>query len=196
MPAWAWALVAVGAVALIAVALWQALARRRTSRLRGRFGSEYDRVVESSESRRNAEAELAAREERRSRLEIKPLAEAARVRYIERWQLVQAEFVDNPATAVATADRLIQNVMADRGYPVEEFEQRAADISVDHPDVVEDYREGHRLAHSGDGAAKTENLRQAMRHYRALFDNLVEPDADAALERDTTADAHESERVA
>ena len=185
MPTWVWVLIAVGVATVLAIALWQVLARRRTERLRGRFGPEYDRVTQGSESRSKAEAELAAREERRRRLDIRPLAGAARSRYLEQWRAVQGQFVDDPAGAVTAADRLIQTVMAERGYPVEDFEQRAADISVDHPRVVENYRHGHRLAQaSAAGEGSTEELRQAMRHYRALFDELVEPDTERPLSRD------------
>jgi hypothetical protein len=189
MPAWGWVLIAVGVVVVLALVLWQALARRRTTRLQRQFGPEYERAVGGGESRRDAEAELQAREERRQRLDIRPLSEAARIRYVEAWRVTQAQFVDDPRGAVAAADSLIQSVMADRGYPVEDFEQRAADVSVDHPQVVENYREGHRLAQaSADGRESTEDLRQAMRHYRALFDDLVEPAADepTARERATT----------
>jgi len=179
MAAWVWVLIAVGAVAVLAVVLWQALARRRTGRLQRQVGPEYDRAVGGADDKRVAEAELQAREERRRRLDIRPLSQAARVRYTETWRVAQAQFVDDPRGAVATADSLIQSVMADRGYPVEDFEQRASDVSVDHPQVVENYRHGHRLAQaSANGDRSTENLRQAMRHYRALFDELVEPDAD------------------
>jgi hypothetical protein len=165
--------------------VWQALSRRRTGRLQERFGPEYDRTVGGAESKREAEAELQEREERRGELEVRPLSQAARDRYVERWQGVQAEFVDNPGAAVARADDLIQSVMSERGYPVEDFEQRAADVSVDHPRVVENYREGHRLARSSaEGEGSTENLRQAMRHYRALFEELVEPDADQPTARE------------
>src|SRR6266566_4088191 len=179
MAAWVWVLIAVGVVAVLAVVLWQALARRRTGRLQRQFGPEYDRAVGGADDKRVAEAELQAREERRRRLDVRPPSQAARVRYTETWRVTQAQFVDDPRGAVATADSLIQSVMADRGYPVEDFEQRASDVSVDHPQVVENYRQGHRLAQaSANGDDSTENLRQAMRHYRALFDELVEPDAD------------------
>jgi len=184
MPGWVWVLIAVGVVVVVALAVWQAVSRRRTAGLQERFGPEYGRTVESAESKRQAESELAAREERRQELEIRPLSEAARSRYLERWKIVQAEFVDDPRTAVTNADHLIQRVMADRGYPVDDFEQRAADVSVDHPEVVENYRRGHSLAHTrADGDGSTENLRRAMRHYRALFDELVEPDADEPTAR-------------
>src|SRR4051812_18026023 len=122
MPAWVWVLIAVAVVAVLAVVLWQALARRRTGRLQKQFGPEYDRTVGTADDKRVAEAELQAREERRRRLEIRPLSQTARDRYVETWQVVQAQFVDDPRTAVATADSLIQSVMADRGYPVEDFE--------------------------------------------------------------------------
>ncbi len=180
MAAWVWVLIAVAVVAVLAVVLWQALRRRRTGKLQERFGPEYDRTIESAESRRQAEAELQAREERRERLDIRPLSQSARDRYMDTWRVTQAQFVDDPRTAVASADSLIKSVMAERGYPVEDFEQRAADVSVDHPQVAENYREGHRLARaSADGDDATENLRQAMKHYRALFDELVEPDSEA-----------------
>jgi cytoskeletal protein RodZ len=179
MPSWVWLLIAIAVVAVLAVVVWQALARRRTGRLQQQFGPEYERTVGTTDSKREAEAELQAREERRQQFEIRPLSQAARDRYVQSWQSVQAQFVDDPRGAVAQADSLIQSVMADRGYPVDDFEQRAADISVDHPQVVENYRQGHRLAQaSADGSDSTENLRQAMRHYRALFDNLVEPSSE------------------
>jgi hypothetical protein len=185
MPSWVWVLIAIAAVALLAVIVWQALSRRRTGRLQQQFGPEYDRALTSADSKREAEAELQAREERRQQLEIRPLSQATRDRYLQSWQNVQAQFVDDPRGAVASADSLIQSVMAERGYPVEDFEQRAADVSVDHPQVVENYRHGHRLAQaSADGQDSTEDLRQAMRHYRALFDELVEPAADQPTTRE------------
>ncbi len=185
MPSWVWVLIALAVAAVVGIALWQGLAQRRTKRLRDRFGPEYERVSATADSRREAEAELSAREQRRQELEIRPLSPSAQTRYLERWQLVQAEFVDDPRTAVADADSLIQRVMEDRGYPVEDFDQRAADVSVDHPEVVENYREGHRLAAaSADGDAGTEDLRQAMRHYRALFDELLDTASDEPLARE------------
>jgi FtsZ-interacting cell division protein ZipA len=185
MPSWVWVLIAIAVVAVLAVVLWQALARRRTSRLQQRFGPEYDRTLDTTDSKREAEAELQARQEHRQQLEIRPLPQAARDRYLQSWRSVQAQFVDDPRGAVASADSLIQSVMAERGYPVDDFEQRAADVSVDHPQVVENYRHGHQLARaSADGTDSTENLRQAMRHYRALFDELVEPDTEQPTTRE------------
>jgi hypothetical protein len=180
MPGWAWALVAVAALLVVALVVWQALRTRRTRTLQERFGPEYDRTIERTDDRREAESDLAARAKRRDELDIRPLTTAAMVRYREQWQQVQAQFVDDPGGAVQAADRLIQSVMRERGYPVDDFDQRAADISVDHPQVVENYREGHRLA----GSADTEDQRQAMVHYRALFDELLEETANQPLARD------------
>jgi hypothetical protein len=195
MPAWVWVLVAIGVVVVLGVVTWSALARRRTSRLQDRFGPEYDRMVGTAENKREAETDLAARQERRAQLDIRPLSQTARARYIENWQVVQAQFVDDPSVAVASADSLIQSVMSERGYPVEDFEQRAADVSVDHPQVVENYRDGHRLAEaSAGGTGSTESLRQAMRHYRVLFEELVEADADQPLRRERLDDLPVADR--
>jgi len=188
MPGWVWALIIVAAVAVVAVVIWQALRERRTRTLRDRFGPEYDRALEGSESKRSAESELAARADRRDKLEITPLSPGARERYVAEWERVQARFVDDPEGAVREADVLIQSVMSERGYPMDDFDQRAADISVDHPQVVENYREGNRLARAnalGDGT--TEDLRQAMQHYRALFDELLEEASDEPVSRDSAA---------
>ena len=170
-------------------------------RLQEQFGPEYERTLGKADSKRDAEAELQAREERRQQIDVRPLSRAARDRYLQSWQEVQSQFVDDPADAVASADSLIQSVMAERGYPVEDFEQRAADISVDHPQVVENYRHGHRLAQaSANGRDSTEDLRQAMRHYRKLFDELAEPAADEPTtrdhldtEQDTDVDLHSNQ---
>jgi FtsZ-interacting cell division protein ZipA len=178
MPGWAWAVIAVAIVVVVAIVIWRALVARRSRTLQQRFGPEYERTVDRVDDRREAEAELEARAKRRDELDIRPLTTAARERYITQWQWVQAQFVDDPRAAVQEADGLIQSVMRERGYPVDDFEQRAADISVDHPQVVENYRQGHRLA-SGD----TEAQRQAMVHYRGLFEELVEDAADAPVSR-------------
>ena len=180
MPTWGWIVIAAAVVLLIVAIVMATRSKKRTKQLQSQFGPEYDRTVESADNRRKAESDLAARQERRQQLDIRPLSSAARERYFTQWQTVQAQFVDNPSGAVGSADTLIQSVMADRGYPVDDFDNRAADVSVDHPDVVENYREGHRLAdRSANGNGSTEELRQAMRHYRALFDELVEPESDA-----------------
>ncbi len=195
MPAWVWVLIAVAAVLVLAGVVWRAFERKRTDRLRGQFGPEYDRTVSTAESKRAAETELTEREERRGQLEIRPLTQAARERYLERWQVLQSQFVDEPRTAVSGAENLLQSVMSDCGYPVDDFEQQAADISVDHPRVVEHYREGHRLAHADErNGGSTEGLRQAMRYFRALFEELVEPDADQPLARDSGAEDRVADR--
>jgi hypothetical protein len=179
VPTWAWVAIVLAAVGVVAAAAWQWTARRKTQHLRGQFGPEYDRTLESAESRREAEAELAAREQRHEGFELRPLTAAARSRYVESWRGVQEQFVDDPRAAVASADSVIQSVMHDCGYPFEDFDQRAADLSVDHPDVIEHYREGHRLAEqSARGEDSTEDLRLAMKHYRALFDQLVNSNGD------------------
>ena len=177
MPAWGWVVVGVAVVVAVALAVLLVSANRRTAALRGQFGAEYDRTVAARGHKRGAEAELEEREERRNQLPIRNLNQTARERYQRDWQTVQSQFVDDPAGAVDGADRLIQSVMRERGYPVEDFDQGADDLSVDHPDVVENYRQGHRLATASYGRedASTEGLRQAMWHYRALFEELVEP---------------------
>ena len=155
-------------------AAWYML-RRRHAHLRSRFGPEYDHVVESTGDRRRAESELIQREQRVKKFDIRPLSPADRTRFADSWRNVQARFVDTPALAVSEADELVTEVMRTRGYPMAEFEQRAADVSVDHPHVVEHYRAARALAmRSERGTAETEDLRQAMIHYRALFEDLLE----------------------
>ena len=190
MPGWGWALIAVGVIIVVALVVWQAMTARRTRTLQQRFGPEYDRTLDRADGRREAEADLAARAKRRDELDIRPLPTASRDRYVEQWQHVQARFVDDPRGAVQDADTLIQSVMRERGYPVDDFDQRAADVSVDHPQVVENYRNGHRLA-SGD----TEAQRQAMVHYRALFDELVDETSDRPMSRDDAPVVSDRDRV-
>ena len=154
--------------------------------------------MESRGGRREAEAELGSRVERRERLEIRPLSPEARERYMESWRHVQANFVDDPGGAVTSADQLVGSVMRERGYPMDDFERRAEDISVDHPQVVERYRSAHGIARkNAAGQATTEDLRQAIQHYRALFDDLLEPAEDQALGRETaeTNDTVREERA-
>jgi hypothetical protein len=194
MPAWAWILIAAVAVIIVAGVVVAALRQRRTATLQQRFGPEYDRAVQQRGSRRKAEAELGSRVERREGLEIRSLSPAARDRYLESWTQVQSQFVDNPAGAVTAADQLVASVMNERGYPMDDFEARAGDISVDHPQVVERYRSAHGIAQKNDrGEATTEDLRQALKHYRALFEELLEPTEDQPLQRDPT-EATEDQR--
>ena len=142
---------------------------------RDRFGPEYDRAVRQHGSERKAEAKLADRETRVDLLKIRDLDVAERERYLAQWQAVQSRFVDYPKGAVTEADELVCSLMKTRGYPVTDFDQRAADISVDHPLVVENYRSAHDIAlRLGRGEASTEDLRTAMIHYRSLFDELVQ----------------------
>jgi hypothetical protein len=169
------ALAAIAVIVVVGIATWLFLRKRRTERLRTQFGdSEYDRAVKEGGSRRIAEAELTERTERVESLNIRPLASGDRARFLESWRRVQARFVDSPGGAVTEADQLLGDVMSKRGYPVSDFEQRAADVSVDHPLVVENYRTAHEIAvRQTQGKANTEDLRQAMIHYRTLFEELV-----------------------
>ena len=183
MPGWVWIVIAIAAVVVLAVVVWSALRTRRTRTLKEGFGPEYDRTVADAPSKREAEAELSDRQKRREELDVKPLSPGARERYVELWQATQARFVDDPGGAITEADLLIQQVMRERGYPVEDFEQRAADVSVDHPDVVNNYRAAHgiSIAHEREKAS-TEDLRRAMVHYRSLFDDLLETRQPAGAE--------------
>lgn len=163
------------AVVVIALVAWAATRKRRTAKLVNRFGPEYDRAVENLGSKAKAEADLAARARHRAKLTIRPLSAADHDRFAEAWRQTQEGFVDDPKGAVARADSLVAEVMGLRGYPMGEFEQQAADISVDYPTLVENYRAAHRLAAtSARGDISTEDLRQAMVHYRALFTELLE----------------------
>ncbi|MGH9236976.1 MAG: hypothetical protein ACRD3G_02965 [Vicinamibacterales bacterium] len=170
-----WVLVA---LVLIGAVVWITMNRLRSQKLRQRFGPEYDRTIREEGNIRRAEAALTARARRVAKLDIRPLNPADADRFDSAWRGVQARFVDDPRGAVTEADRLVGELMAARGYPVGEFEQRVADISVDHPAVVVNYRAAREIAllHSA-GKANTEDLRQAMVHYRALFRDLLETKA-------------------
>ena len=164
----------VAIVVVIAVAGFLLVRKRRSTRLRERFGPEYDRVVKNEGDVHRGEDVLQFRASRREKLKIVPLSSAQSADFTNRWTSVQSEFVDDPKGAVTHADGLVNEVMQARGYPVGEFDQRAADISVDHPIVVQNYRAAHEIAlrHSR-GEASTEDLRKAMVHYRSLFDELL-----------------------
>ena len=166
-------LVLVLLVVAAVVAALMAQAKKR-KRLQSRFGPEYDRTVEGSGKRREAERELAEREERRRSLDIRPLPEHDRAAFSERWRSTQADFVDHPEMAVRQADLLVAEVMGKRGYPVGDFDQMSRDVSVDHAHVVDEYRAAHQISELNDRKqATTEQLRQAMVHYRALFTDLL-----------------------
>jgi hypothetical protein len=191
MSTWVWIVIAVVAVIVVAGIVWSAQKSRRRRQLQEGFGPEYEHAVEATGNRRAAERELQERQERRQSLDIRELSPATRDRYSESWRTVQTRFVDDPGGAVREADGLVQSVMRDRGYPTDDFEQRAADVSVDHPHVVEHYRAAHRVwAANERGQATTEDLRQSLVHYRSLFDELLgtgaATGADAPIARDTT----------
>jgi hypothetical protein len=158
--------------------------RRRSEHLAHRFGPEYERTVEQMGSRGQAESELAAREKRVKKFDIVPLATGEAQRFRTEWQALQSRFVDNPQAAVGSADMLVRDLMMRRGYPVGDFESVAADLSVDHPLVVEHYRAAHAIALRQErGEADTEALRQAVVHYRALFAELLEVEEPQAAQR-------------
>jgi hypothetical protein len=163
-------------VLALAVAAAAALYRRnRSTHLKERFGPEYARTVQATEDRRAAEKELHNREKRRSGFDLTPLPDASAARYRDEWASVQRQFVDQPAEAVEQADRLVVQMMRECGYPVDDFDQRADDISVDHPEVAQNYREAHGVAVAQSrGTADTEELRQAVTSYRRLVDVLLQ----------------------
>ena len=167
-------IVVVAVILVLVVAGILLMQRRRTEKLQSRFGPEYDRALEETGDKSKAEAELQKREKRVEKLSIRPLAPGQRERFVAQWESVQAEFVDNPENSVRDADILLQEVMNARGYPVHDFEQVASDISVDHPSVVQHFRTAHSIAvRHTRGEGGTEDLRNAMINYRALFDELV-----------------------
>lgn len=162
-------------VIIVAAIAFVTSRKRRSQRLQERFGPEYQRVLRQEGDVRKAEGVLEIREKRREKFSTRPLPEADKASFATRWNEVQARFVDDPRGAVSVAENLVTEVMQARGYPIGEFEQRAADISVDYPTIVENYRAAHEIAlrHSA-GKASTEDLRQAMVHYRLLFQELLE----------------------
>jgi hypothetical protein len=168
-------LIVVGAVVLALIVIGLIAYRQwNTRRLKSRFGGEYVRAVENSDSQAKAEAELREREKRAKQLDIRPVGPTDRARFVESWRAIQARFVDDPGHAVVEADRLLHEVLTVRGYPMGDYEQRAADVSVDHPEMVQHYHTAHDIAvRYENGGADTEELRKAMISYRAIFDDLV-----------------------
>jgi hypothetical protein len=168
-------IIAVAVLLVAGIAIVFSIRKRKTERLRTQFGgAEYNRAVKEGGSRQKAEAVLDKRADRVESFHIQPLGPGDRTRFVESWRRVQARFVDGPGGALTEADQLLRDVISTRGYPVSDFEQRAADISVDHPLVLEHYRSAHEIAvRQTQGQASTEDLRQAMIHYRALFEELV-----------------------
>jgi FtsZ-interacting cell division protein ZipA len=165
----------VAAVVIIGALLMMANRKRRSQKLREQFGPEYDRVVRKEGDPGKAEEVLAFRQKRLAKFQVRPLSSTDRSSFRYRWNEVQSRFVDDPKGAVTLAESLVTDAMQARGYPVADFEQQAADISVDHPVVVENYRAAHNIAlRHGTGQASTEDLRNAMVHYRALFQELLD----------------------
>lgn len=172
-PTWIW--IALGVVALLVVVglVSRGARRSRSESLREKFGNEYDHVVHETGSRKRAEEELIARSEEVKRYDIRPLQAAERDRYRGDWQRVEQHFLERPTTAVVEADEIVADIMRVMGYPMGDFDKYAAHLSVTHPRIVDHYRAGHRVISGAPGSASTEDLRQAMLHYRALFDELI-----------------------
>lgn len=170
-----WMILAILAgLALIAAGAWFVYQKNQSKRLQNRFGPEYGRAVDGLGSRMKAESELKAREKRVEHLHIVDLTPSDAARFGEDWRALQGRFVDNPKGAVMQADQLVRQLLLKRGYPIADFEHRAADISVDHPSVVANYRAAQTIAaRSSRGEADTEDLRKAIVHYRALFNELL-----------------------
>jgi hypothetical protein len=191
MPVWEWILIAACvaiAVAAVLVAASFVSRRKRTERLKQHYGREYERLVSETGDEKAAEKELTARERKRAKLDIVSLTPSALSDFTTRWHEVQTGFVDNPATAVGVADRLVTQVMRERGYPVDDFDQRAADISVDHPQIVENYRAAHGIHLAQQhGDVSTEQQREAFVHYRALFEKLLEAPTDNNASQEASA---------
>jgi hypothetical protein len=167
-------IVAVLLVVALAVVVWTVTQRRRSEKLQHRFGPEYDRAVNEFGGKTKAEAELIKREQRVARLNIVPITAADAARFSNAWSALQGRFVDNPKGVLAEADLLVRELMLKRGYPMGDFELRAADISVDHPSVVKNYRAAQAIAlRDARGEADTEELRKAVVHYRTLFDEIL-----------------------
>ena len=174
MDTWIWVVIILAAVIVVSGAALWVTGRQRRAGLQTRFGDEYDRTVDAAESRRAAERDLHARESRHDELELRPLSDASRARFQHDWDDVQAHFVDRPEVATTEADRLITQLMQERGYPVDDFESKSDLVSVDHPDVVENYRTANAISHRNvEGQATTEDLRQAIVAYRSLFEELL-----------------------
>jgi hypothetical protein len=190
MPVWVWILIAaLVVVAVVAIVVASSASRRkRTERLKSRFGPEYQRTVFEAGDEKAAEKELTTRERKRDKLDIRPLTPAALDGYVNRWRAVQTAFVDHPSSAVGEADVLVTEVMRERGYPIDDFDQQAADISVDHPTVVQNYRAAHDIHLSQQkGDVGTEQKRQAFVHYRALFAMLLETENDKDKPQEASA---------
>jgi hypothetical protein len=183
--------VLIGVIAVIVAAAVMIMRRRKSEQLKQQFGTEYDRAVQEQGDPRRAETVLEERAKRVEAFSLRLLSPADREAYAIEWSAVQRRFVDDPAAAVGSADRLVARVMTDRGYPMTNFAQRAEDISVSYPAVVQNYRAAHDIhLKNEEGTATTEELRRAMVHYRSLFDELLEKGTVATMERKKTGVAH------
>jgi len=177
-------IIVIAVVVVAAIAAVVFLRQRRTQKLRSHFGPEYDHAVHEYGSSAKAEKALERRAERIEKYRVRPLNETEQQRFSDEWRSTQARFVDDPPLAIREADHLVCEVMKTRGYPVKDFEMRAEDLSVDHPKLVRNYRAAHEIAGSAsEGRANTEDLRQAMVHYRELFDELLETQPAGITER-------------
>lgn len=189
MTAWIWVVIVVAILIIVGVFAAIEMRNRRSKALQQRFGAEYERAVEAHDQRRSAEADLRGREKQRARIDVKPLPDQTRVRFAAEWQQVQERFVDQPVNAVAAADALVYRVMDARGYPMQDFDTQADLISVDHPQVVDNYRAGHRIYESSQvQQANTEDLRDALLRYRSLFDELLQERTEDPNYHETTVD--------
>jgi hypothetical protein len=189
MPIWEWILIAAVAVVVVVAAVVGISMigfRTKTKRLKEHYGTEYERVVDETGSEKGAVRELTTRERKHDKLDIVPLTPGALSNFSAGWQEVQASFVDNPVSAVGAADRLVTEVMRERGYPVDDFDRRAADISVDHPEIVDNYRAAHGI-HVTEQDVDTEQQREAFVHYRALFEKLLETPTDHEASQEASA---------
>ncbi|MFP5245759.1 MAG: hypothetical protein ACLGH0_03610 [Thermoanaerobaculia bacterium] len=173
-PIWVWIALGVLGAMLVIGLIARGASRARSASLRDKFGNEYDHAVHEHGSRKKAERDLLERAEQVKKYEIVPLSASDRDRFRRDWQRVEQHFLERPTTAVVEADELIADIMRVRGYPMGDFDRHSADLSVTHPRIVEHYRAGHRVISGAPGSASTEDLRQAMLHYRALFDELID----------------------
>lgn len=173
-PLWIWIALGVAALLVVAGLVARGARRARTESLRDKFGNEYDHAVSEHGSRKRAEQDLIDRAEKVKKYDIVPLEAADRERFRRDWQKVETHFLERPTTAVVEADELIADIMRTRGYPMGDFDRHAADLSVTHPRIVDHYRSGHSVIARTEGSSSTEDLRQAMLHYRALFDELID----------------------
>jgi FtsZ-interacting cell division protein ZipA len=189
-------IVAVVIIVAIGMVAFRVSQKRRTEALREKFGPEYDRKVDQADDKRKAESELREREKRHSKLDIRPLKPEQRSEFQNRWAAVQGEFVDDPADAVRDADKLVVEVMSARGYPVDDFDQRADDLSVEHPEVTQYYRKARQISTANQrGEADTEQLRRAVTSFRALIDALLDDsDSGHGTDRDDRRDGRDEGR--